>query len=257
MLTYLGVKRPSAVVASLAWKPFEARFADILDRMAEHRRFVWQQLIIWHASESAKEIARAAAERDLAEEEREDAAQERRLAQEERMIRRELRDMDAKEAKHVTNLLSGIQTQITAIENGRKGLLSLFLVLLPRALNSLSIPEITYPFYLPDDAYTKIQRWIAAPSYASHYEKAQQLRAEGTARWLFEEEAYQQWLCQNTQTTAQKRHFGSQILWIQGRWRLAMGWLFAHVPCLTNWVSRKSWSWKDSSRCDSHRGAAK
>lgn len=95
--------------------------------MAEHRRFVWQQLIIWHASESAKEIAKAAAERDLAQEEREDAAQERRLAEEERMLRREQRDMHEKEAQHASERLACIQGQIAALENGRKGLVALLL----------------------------------------------------------------------------------------------------------------------------------
>ena len=95
--------------------------------MAEHRRFVWQQLIIWHASESAKEIAKAAAERDLAQEEREDAAQERRLAEEERVLRREQHDMHEKEAQNASERLACIQGDIAALENGRKGLVALLL----------------------------------------------------------------------------------------------------------------------------------
>ena len=108
-------------MTSLIWKPFEARFGEILDRMTEHRRFVWQQLIIWHASESSKEIAKAAAERDIATEEREDAAHERKLAQQERILMREELEERSSQVQHVSGLLTDIRSQMRLLEDARKG----------------------------------------------------------------------------------------------------------------------------------------
>ncbi|KAH8891250.1 hypothetical protein GQ53DRAFT_823881 [Thozetella sp. PMI_491] len=79
-------KNIAAVAGSLLWKPFDARFATILDQMAQHRRFTFDQLVIWHADESVKEIARAAAEREIRKAERQSEVEERRLAVAERRL---------------------------------------------------------------------------------------------------------------------------------------------------------------------------
>ncbi|KAM7214611.1 hypothetical protein V8F06_010010 [Rhypophila decipiens] len=99
-------RRTAAVAGSVIWTPFEGRFGNLLKRMQEHRAFVLTQLTIWHASQTSKEIARAAAERDISVIEREDAAKERELMQKERVANEESR--------------RAIHAQIRALEKERK-----------------------------------------------------------------------------------------------------------------------------------------
>ncbi|RYP22720.1 hypothetical protein DL765_001570 [Monosporascus sp. GIB2] len=130
--------------SGLVWKPFDARFGDVLDRMTSNRHFVLQQLVIWQTSKSSKEIDRAAAERDVSATEREDAALERQLAEEERRIMEGERALSSEHRQDTTARLD--------------------------------------------------MEWISAPSYVDHYDRSLRLRLEGTASWIFQEEAYKQWL---------------------------------------------------------------
>ncbi len=175
--------------------------------MQEHRKFVYQQLIIWHASESVKEIAKAAAERDIFAIERQEASYERQLAEEERILIREAREESSSHGRHIAEMLAEIQRRMQTLENGRKGL-SLQLIY------SFCLFMLILPL---DDAFHRITLWISLPSFASHFDDTRRLRTEGTARWLLEDTTYQQWLFQKEWTSASRRRFGSQILWIQGR----------------------------------------
>lgn len=57
---------------------------------------------------------------------------------------------------------------------------------------------------------------MSPPNYADRYEKALQLRAEGTTRWLFEEKSYCEWRVESTERRTLGRRFGSRVLWVQG-----------------------------------------
>ncbi|KEY72958.1 hypothetical protein S7711_07922 [Stachybotrys chartarum IBT 7711] len=180
-------KKAVKVAAHLIWKPFESRFNEILDRIRYHRAFVYQQLIIWHANETSKEIARTAAERDVDALERQDAAQERRLAEKARELERQERHMNERNRLEVMSRLDEFQKELRAIESQMLG-----------------------------DARDKIHGWISPPNYADRYDKALQLRADGTTRWLFEEKSYCEWRVESKERPTVGRRFGSRILWVQG-----------------------------------------
>lgn len=88
-----------------------------MDRMKYHRAFVYQQLIIWHANETSKEIARTAADRDVNALERQDAAQERKLAEKARELERQERHMNERNRLEVMSRLDEFQKELKAIES--------------------------------------------------------------------------------------------------------------------------------------------
>lgn len=90
-------------------------------KMREHQRFVYNQLIIWHASENMKEIAKAAAERDLSSFERESEAEARRLAQAERNLMREERAKSSANMSEIFEQLSEVRTHMRRLEEKNKG----------------------------------------------------------------------------------------------------------------------------------------
>ncbi|KAL6863348.1 hypothetical protein ACO1O0_003597 [Amphichorda felina] len=114
-------KRTPVVSSSLVWKPFEARFGEVMERMATNRLFVFQQLMIWNAAMSSHEITKAAEERDVSSIEREDAALERKLAEDERKIMEEERALSAEHRHDTTARLEAIYRKLQDLESKRKG----------------------------------------------------------------------------------------------------------------------------------------
>ncbi|RYP77017.1 hypothetical protein DL769_003502 [Monosporascus sp. CRB-8-3] len=143
-------------------------------------------LVIWHASESSKKIARAAAERNVETAERGDAVPERRLAERERDLMREERERNAKNRLEVLSRLDDVQRQMRALEKERL-----------------------------DSATRRTWKWTS-PSFADRHDRARKLRGRGTTRWLFEEKSYRDWASPSIETPAVGRRFGSNVLWIQG-----------------------------------------
>ena len=117
----LEMKKKAVVVGSLLWKPFESRFGELLVQMRGHRRFIFEQLVLWHASEEVKERARAAADRKVESVEREDVALERDLAARERKLMREERDLNSQHRAEVSKCLREVRQEMRCLENDRKG----------------------------------------------------------------------------------------------------------------------------------------
>ncbi|SPO04744.1 uncharacterized protein DNG_07429 [Cephalotrichum gorgonifer] len=182
-------KKAPAVVGSLLWKPFESRFGELLSRMRSHRRFIFEQLVLWHASEDARERARAAADRKVESVERDDAAQERKLAEQERIFMREEREQSSQHREQISSHLAAIRRELRALEKDRQ-----------------------------ERAHSRIVDWLAAPNYTNPFNKALQLRDAGTAMWLFEEPAYNSWMERRSEVTTShsRKHLGSNVMWLQG-----------------------------------------
>lgn len=70
VLTRIEVKRALTVIGDLIWKPFDDKFADVLERLRSYRDLIRLELslLIAQSVNGAKEIALA--EQDLAREER-------------------------------------------------------------------------------------------------------------------------------------------------------------------------------------------
>ncbi|KAM0335248.1 hypothetical protein ACHAQA_000292 [Verticillium albo-atrum] len=115
-------KKTAAIVGSLIWKPFEARFQDVLDDMGKGRLVILQQLLIWNATKNVQEIQKAAAERDISSTERKNAALERKLAEKERRLAMEARERDDEQRLLLNETLESLQAEIRALSLQYKGL---------------------------------------------------------------------------------------------------------------------------------------
>ncbi|KEZ45185.1 hypothetical protein SAPIO_CDS2639 [Scedosporium apiospermum] len=180
------MKKKAVVVGSLLWKPFESRFGELLVQMRGHRRFIFEQLVLWHASEEVKERARAAADRKVESVEREDVALERDLAARERKLIREERDLNSQRGAEVSKCLREVRQEMRCLENDRK-----------------------------EQARTRIAEWVAPPNFADSLEKELRLRDPGTAMRLFEEKAYNQGVEGREAVAHSRKFFGSNTIWIQ------------------------------------------
>ena len=74
------VKRPASLIATVIWKPFDARFNEFLTRMDNHRKFIMDELEIIQTQQVNDAERAAARERTRAEKEREKAAEGREKA---------------------------------------------------------------------------------------------------------------------------------------------------------------------------------
>ncbi|KAH6646513.1 hypothetical protein BKA67DRAFT_664345 [Truncatella angustata] len=111
-----GKRKPVVVVETSIWKPFESPSNDTLRRMAGHRRFILEQLVIWHASDLTQDMTRAAADREIHSAEFNDAAEERQLAETERALTRKERERYLENKR----LPKDIQEMIRSLSNSRK-----------------------------------------------------------------------------------------------------------------------------------------
>jgi hypothetical protein len=68
---------------------------------------------------------------------------------------------------------------------------------------------------LTEDIINRLKTWIAPPEFAAALEKAQDVREDGTATWLFKVPAFQSWMKQQHTRTVPST-FNESALWIQG-----------------------------------------
>lgn len=66
--------------------------------------------------------------------------------------------------------------------------------------------------------FRHIQEWLAPPEFSQELEHAKDLRAHGTAEWLFDEQIYIDWvrLQSGPNMKVSKSNFGRSALWVQG-----------------------------------------
>jgi hypothetical protein len=125
---FVGLKKTPFVIGDLMWKPFDSRFSDILHRLENHRKALYEEVHLWHFNASARARARAAADRHLAREkqeldvlDREEAAREHALALKERQLMALERDQSADARESTRASLSEIRGQLTRLEQQRIG----------------------------------------------------------------------------------------------------------------------------------------
>ncbi|KAI2637963.1 hypothetical protein GGS26DRAFT_435333 [Hypomontagnella submonticulosa] len=186
------LRKTSMLIGDLIWRPFDSRFGDLILHMREHRASIFEDLTIWISNILLKEKARLAAEqlaqsieRDLNRVERSEAAKERRYAQMERQLEEEKRRQSSENQGRIVAELAEIRNYLRGRAQDRV-----------ERMNS------------------RIQHWLAAPSFQDAYKRAIQTRQEGTMSWIQQDPLFGRWVSQepNLRTDG----YRSNVLWIHG-----------------------------------------
>ncbi|KAI0384987.1 hypothetical protein F5Y04DRAFT_246589 [Hypomontagnella monticulosa] len=185
-------RKTSLIVGELMWRPFDSRFGDLILHMREHRASLFEDLTIWISDTLLREKARLAAEqlaqsmeRDLNRVERSQAAKERQYAQRERELVEQRRQQASGNQERIAAELAEIRNYLR--DRGQDRL---------ERMNS------------------RIQRWLAAPSFQDAYKRATQIRQEGTTSWIHQDPLFKRWVSQEPSIRADG--YRSNTLWIHG-----------------------------------------
>lgn len=125
---FTELKKTTAVISSLMWKPFDVRFKDHLQLMMAHRKALFEEIILQNMKESAKERAKGSVtsqqnvvQQSINRVEREEAAEEHKLAAEERRIMAIERDAAAESRLGIQVILEQTREQLRQLEIARIG----------------------------------------------------------------------------------------------------------------------------------------
>ncbi|OCL13156.1 hypothetical protein AOQ84DRAFT_360008 [Glonium stellatum] len=170
------------------WKPFDARFSEMLEQMAYHRNLITEEfrLMSVQATINAEEAAII----------------ERRLAANERQV--------ASEARDKLNTVAGCTVKgVLVLEQQTKGVyLNRHARTVKRGLKASTT----------DHTFRRIQKWLNPPAFAQELNNSLDAREEGTGQWRTLEPKFRLW--ESTQTTSSinsdRKKFKSNALWVYG-----------------------------------------
>ncbi|KAG6355651.1 hypothetical protein INS49_003613 [Diaporthe citri] len=198
------LKRTPIVIGELMWKPFDSRLNDMLYRLGEYRREIFQEIHIQHSNALARQEAQAEAEREIFQEEmgltsmeRQKAARERQLSSKERELACLERQQALGSREHVRITLRDIRSQLNELHDIRT------------QLNELGKQH-------KENAYEGSRQWIHPPSFLNSRDQARDLRAPGTANWIFEDPTYLRWIKGSLDSGDGLYQYGCEALWING-----------------------------------------
>lgn len=63
-----------------------------------------------------------------------------------------------------------------------------------------------------EQAFDRLQKWLAPPTFMQEFEQAQEMRMEGTALWLYRNPTFSEWRLSRNPTDPY-----SNVLWTQGK----------------------------------------
>lgn len=223
-------KHPQLVGLSLAWKPFDKRFGDILEQI-EFSHNVLRDTI------QLDQIRAEMQERESAEKERRESEEERHRAEQ---TRRDFRDTTIKIESERQKLLQERQkadTERVTASKERRRLFEEKQEFAQVRLEELSSKLLTAVADMEEknkEVLAKVEgmndefgevhreftrnclrRWLSPPEFLQEYERALDSREEGTASWLFEETTFEKWRT-SVPDGATRGKFGPECLWIQG-----------------------------------------
>jgi len=174
------------------WKPFSARFDDIIEQMKSHREVLLDELKILQLQASKESRREAAEERRFAANERERQAVARADV--------ELIKFDVEANRRL------LEQQYKGMEDLRRS---------PVCRNYWHI--LTFGNII-DETLRTIQQWLNPPEFALEFEKSLDLREDGTGYWIFEEPKFKDWRMADwsSKASTQNPKTISNALWIAG-----------------------------------------
>ncbi|XXG95139.1 hypothetical protein Hte_001399 [Hypoxylon texense] len=171
------LKKTPVVIRQLIWKPFDLRFGDLIKRIEDHRRSLFQDMLLMVSESIMRERVPLAAHyehvtraRQLDDIEVRQAAKEKTLVQERERLSCTQSEVGGKALEHITSQLEDIQGKLNKLEHDR---------LDPRG-------------------------------------RASRSRQSGTANWIFNKPFYIHWRDQESPLPPDRYKFGSGVLWIYG-----------------------------------------
>ncbi|KAF2103276.1 hypothetical protein NA57DRAFT_72251 [Rhizodiscina lignyota] len=245
-----GAKRTPAILANLCWRPFDARFGDILERLKFHQSVVRDELRLMHIHAEVKnwncvvqEIESQKVERTKAEatrleqrsqlqniqqnisSEREEAARER-LADAAEQLRAELKRL-ARHLDEIEQRLS-IKNEDAArvnLANAQERLQS-EVNRSSAAHAKESLDKLNHDLLLESKAkaeaakravFETIMDWLSPPDFVHVFEHAKRIREENTSEWIMHEDQVTGWIREpGAPLRTDETRFVKESIWIKG-----------------------------------------
>jgi hypothetical protein len=201
------------------WKPFDARFRDLLVRLDEHRKILFDEVFLMSLTQSA---------------EQRDKEKHRAETQE--------RTKESSEQATAGPYSSGTPSS-TSKETLPEKTPASDTTRYPRAdLDGKGKAEEAEYMKTTKE---RILRWLSAPNFANIKDSIEELRQENTGSWVFDQPWYTQWLgCQleeKEQGQLPLRRFGPNVVWLHGRsWAASQVSQFFRLLTWSRTVNRES-----------------
>lgn len=222
-------KHRPRVAFGLAWKPFSARFDDILQQLGRNASILKDVVNLDQIQASVKEREEAAKEREAAEKERVAAEKERKAAElanavseSEQKALLERFEMEEEEEARIEAIREQraektLNEQKKLYAEVRQRLMDTEVLKesMERTEQKVNDLKLTIEEVRREEAIDRLRTWISPPQYMQEYEKALSERERGTADWLVQSQMFERW-----KTSATKSRFltsfGDECLWVQG-----------------------------------------
>ena len=181
----LANRRSVLILGSLLWESFDARYKGLLDTLESCNIFLRDEIVlsVFEITDHKKRVIDTEAQK---------AAEQRILIEKDQI--------DLGFAKKGLDQTTGHDTNACISMNTLSALASLI------AISCLLAQNLS-----------KIQDWLQNPVFVDEYDRAIELREEGTCLWAIEGPMFSQWLDATTNAdNSHERSFGKETLWIHG-----------------------------------------
>ncbi|PSN59982.1 hypothetical protein BS50DRAFT_681838 [Corynespora cassiicola Philippines] len=193
------------ILTSLFWKPFDARFQDVLDDMTYHKKLLKAEFSLYQHKTTHEFLTRECV--DL------------------KTKLQGLKESSSIQADYLKEIESRLSTKEDNMETVMKSINVVEKQLREPDKNALAqMEDLTEEIGQKlqsehrERLHHLIRQWLSAPEFAKELEEAQKRRAPGTSRWIFEQKTFLRWLeyTHGPDSQAQSRSFGNHAIWIQG-----------------------------------------
>ncbi|OCL03838.1 hypothetical protein AOQ84DRAFT_137126 [Glonium stellatum] len=221
-------KHRPLVMASLAWQPFDTRFDEMLERMELHRNVLKEvvQLDQIHAAIGERERTEKARQEE--EKERLAAVKAREAQKVERALSEAIREQLLKASREAEDArLEAEERHKQDYEDRQLKDRERYEEVKERLLASDERENLKCTNEriadMKDDieqerrvySIDRIRNWLSPPEFLQEYEKAVDIREDGTTDWLFEDPRLENWALSNPARSAPSK-FEQECLWVQG-----------------------------------------
>ena len=222
-------KNRATISFGVAWKPFNIRFDEILQRVSDAATKIKDMVAL-------NELRASIEEREKAEQERQAAVRDRTAAAKARVddeMARAATEIDRKtlltayeksEAKDAEKdeinrqraeaLMVRQENSLAAIE-ARLLQLDILARKAEQEQERLHSLKLGIEASRRDDAFDRLKHWIAPPEYMQELERLIQERERGTADWILQAQEFLAWKDDVSTATAPSK-FQRECLWVQG-----------------------------------------
>lgn len=218
-----GIRFHAGVIRDLFWTPFDTRFGSLLDRLRDHQELF--DIEVRLEERKAQEAYYQHLEKNNTESLESHESIERSLKE----LKAQLKESEARVTAEFDNFLDSIITPAKFFQVDKKELAQREEMAIRKYSDyNTACMSLMHP---SGDRIREIKTWIGAPEYMKEFERVRSLRLTQTGEWVTRMREYVSWHTSDVYVQVQDANgssimspapFGSRVLSLQGRSRLAM-----------------------------------